>query len=115
MATGLLFDVHVDHAIAHQLRIRGVDVMTAQEEGIDRLADDLLLDYATRLGRPIVTGDIRFQAMANRWLATGRAFCGMIFAHPMRVSIGRCVQDLELIAKATDAADWKSQILRLPV
>jgi hypothetical protein len=31
------------------------------------------------------------------------------------VSIGQCVKDLELIAKATDSEDWVSTVLRLPL
>jgi hypothetical protein len=42
----LYFDVHVDHAIAAQLRLRRVDVLTAQEDGGDQLTDDLLLQRA---------------------------------------------------------------------
>ena len=43
MPVGLYFDVYVDHAIAAQLRLRQVDVLTAQEDGADRLSDELLL------------------------------------------------------------------------
>jgi hypothetical protein len=50
MAVALSFDVHVDHAIAAQLRLRQVDVLTAQEDGTDQLADDLLLDHANSIG-----------------------------------------------------------------
>lgn len=53
--------------------------------------------------------------MAENWQAQGRPFCGLIFAHLLQVSIGQCVKDLELIAKATDANDWVSEILRLPL
>jgi len=115
MAIALLFDVHVDHAIAGQLRLRQVDVLTAQEDGSDRLTDALLLDHASSLGRPVVTHDIRFHAMAEAWQRQGRPFCGLIFAHPMQVSIGQCVRDLELIAKATDSDDWINAIIRLPL
>ena len=58
MAIALYFDVHVDHAIAAQLRIRQVDVLTAQEDSADRLSDELLLERASQLSRPIVTHDI---------------------------------------------------------
>jgi hypothetical protein len=115
MAIELFFDVHVDHAIAAQLRLRQVDVLTAQEDAADQLSDELLLEHASRLARPIVTHDIRFQAMAEDWQRRGRPFCGLIFAHPMQISIGQCVRDLELIAKATDAGDWESAIIRLPL
>src|SRR6476660_4071834 len=115
MAVALYFYVHVDHAIVGQLRLRQVDVLTAQEDGADRLTDEMLLERASQLGRPLVTHDIQFNAMAQNWQSQGRPFCGMVFGHLMQVSIGQCVKDLELIAKATDRQDWVSAILRLPL
>jgi hypothetical protein len=115
MPVALYFDVHVDHAIAGQLRLRQVDVLTAQEDGDDRLTDEMLLERASQLGRPLVTHDIRFKAMAENWQSQSRTFCGLIFGHLMQVSIGQCVKDLELIAKTTDPEDWASAILRLPL
>lgn len=115
MAIALYFDVHLDRAIVGQLRLRQVEVLTAQEDGADRLSDDALLKHASQLGRPIVTHDIRFLAMAEDWQRLERPFCGLIFAHLMQVSIGQCVRDLELIAKATDPPDWVSAVLRLPL
>ncbi|MCI0641270.1 MAG: DUF5615 family PIN-like protein [Gemmataceae bacterium] len=115
MAIGLYFDAHVDHAIAAQLRRRQVDVLTALDDGTTRLDDDLLLEQASRLGRPLVTHDIRFKAMAEDWQRQGRSFCGLIFGHLMQVSIGKFVSDLEIIAKATDASDWASVVDRLPL
>jgi hypothetical protein len=115
MAVALYFDVHVDRAIAAQLGLRQVEVLTAQEDGTGRFSDESLLEHAGRLGRPGVTHDIRFHAMAENWQRLGRPFCGLIFAHPMQVSIGQCVRDLELIAKATNPQDWMSEVLRLPL
>jgi hypothetical protein len=115
MAIALYFDVHVDHAIASQLRLRGIDVLTAQEDGANRLADDALLDRASSQGRPLVTHGIRLFAMAEDWQRRGRAFVGVIFAHLMQVSICRCVRDLEILAEATDAEDWVNATIRLPM
>jgi hypothetical protein len=44
-------DVHVPAAVTQALRLRGVDVLTAQEDNARRLLDDELLDRATALGR----------------------------------------------------------------
>lgn len=115
MAVGLYFDIHVDHAIVAQLRLRQVNLLTAQEDGADQLSDDLLLQRASQLGRPIVTHDIRFKALAEEWQKQNRPFCGLIFGHLMQVSIGQFVKDLELIAKDTDPPDWVSAVLRLPL
>jgi hypothetical protein len=115
MPISLFFDVHVDHAIVGQLRLRQVDVRTAQEDGVDRHSDAALLEHASSLNRPIFTHDVRFHAMAKNWQSQGRPFLGLIFAHPMQVTVGQCVRDLELIAKATDLQDWNREVIRLPL
>jgi hypothetical protein len=115
MAVALFFDVHLDSVIAAQLRLRQVDVLTAQDDGADSIPDEELLERASALQRPLVTHDIRLHAMAQSWVRQGREFYGVIFGHLMQVSIGRCVRDLELIAKATDPQDWSSTIVRLPL
>jgi hypothetical protein len=115
MTIGLFMDVHIDAAITAQLRRRQVDVLTAQDDGATTLRDDLLLERASQLGRPLVTHDIRLKAMAEDWQQQARAFCGVIFGHAMQVSVGRMVTDLDLIAKATDPQDWVSVVVRLPL
>jgi hypothetical protein len=115
MGVGLYFDVHVDHAITVQLRRRHVDILTAQEDGAAQWTDEAILSRTAELSRPIVTHDIRFLALAESWLLHSRPFGGLIYGHPMRVSIGRFVIDLELIAKATDPSDWTNVTLRLPL
>ena len=42
-------DVHVHRAIIKGLRLRGVDVLTAQEDGYRTASDARLLDQATEL------------------------------------------------------------------
>src|SRR5437660_12413631 len=62
MAVGLYFDVHAGGAICKQLRRRGVDVLTAQDDGADELLDDALLERATQQRRVLFTHDQRFRA-----------------------------------------------------
>jgi hypothetical protein len=51
MSVGLYMDEHVPRAITEGLRLRGVDVLTAQEDNRRRASDSELLDRATELGR----------------------------------------------------------------
>ena len=51
MSVKLYVDVHVKRAVTDGLRRRGVDVLTAQEDGTNRLHDSDLLDHATSQGR----------------------------------------------------------------
>jgi hypothetical protein len=53
--------------------------------------------------------------MAENWQSHGKPFGGLVFGHLMQISIGQCVNDLELIAKATEPHDWMSTIVRLPL
>ena len=50
-------DVHVRRAVTVALRLREVDVLTAQEDGSQRLADPELLDRATALDRVLFSQD----------------------------------------------------------
>lgn len=61
--TSLYLDVHVPAAIAAELRRRGVDVLSAQEDGATELDDNDLLLRANSLGRVVFTQDIRFKAL----------------------------------------------------
>ena len=57
MSVNLYMDVHVRRAITEGVRLRGVDVFTAQEDGATRLSDAELLDRATALGRVLFSQD----------------------------------------------------------
>lgn len=108
-------DVHVRRAITQALRLRGVEVLTAQEDGTARLTDPALLDRAMQRGRVLFSQDEDLLAEATRRQRTGEAFSGVVYAHQLRVTIGRCIQDLELIAKATDPEDWRNRVEYLPL
>jgi hypothetical protein len=46
---------------------------------------------------------------------TGEHFPGIIYAHQLGVTIGQCVSDLELIAKASDLAEMGNRVEFLPL
>ena len=110
-----LFDVHVPFAVAEQMRQRGIDILTAQDDNSARLLDHELLSRATELERTVVTSDIRFRVLAGSWQRDGRSFCGLIFAHPLHVTVGRIVIDLEIIANAMTAEEMRNQVIHLPL
>lgn len=115
MSVALYLDVHVRRAITDALRLRGVDVLTAQGDGGARLTDSDLLDRAGQLGRVLFSQDEDLLAEATRRQRSGVSFEGVVYAHQLRVNIGRSIQDLELLAKATDPADWRNRVEYLPL
>lgn len=114
MSVRLYLDVHVPQAIADQLRRRGVDIITAYEDGTSDLPDDELLEHARRIGRLLFTHDIRFKALAEDWQRRGRPFAGLVFGHALGGTIGQFVKDLELIAKVSEAEEWQNVVDRIP-
>jgi len=115
MSVKLYMDVHVRRAVTDGLRLRGVDVLTAQEDGAAEFEDSLLLERANELGRVLFSQDDDLLREANKRQQTGEAFAGVIYAHQLNITIGRCIDDLELIAKATESDEWLNNTVYLPL
>lgn len=113
----LLFymDVHVPLVITTELRLRGVDVRTAQEDGAAEFKDPELLDRAYVQGRVLVTQDIGFLREAARRRDQAVPFAGIVYIPQLEVTIGKCVMDLELCAKCCDSEEWINRVEYLPL
>src|SRR4051812_15298821 len=99
MGIAFYMDENIDGAIAQGLRRRGVDVITIQEDGLMSASDPVMLDRALALGRIVFTHDDDFLRETQRRQATGESFAGVAYAHLQGPGIGRCIADLELMAK----------------
>ncbi|MGE0684019.1 MAG: DUF5615 family PIN-like protein [Candidatus Binatia bacterium] len=113
MSIAFYLDQHVPRAITVGLRLRGVEVLTAYKDGASELEDGKLLDRAGELERVLFTRDDDLLAEATKRQRADIPFCGIVYAHQLWVSIGRCVEDLELIAKAGEPADLMNQVVFL--
>ena len=74
----LYMDVHVKAAITAGVRRRGIEVLTAQEDGSTRFEDTELLDHATALAHVLFSQDDDFLAMARQRQSSGVFFAGRI-------------------------------------
>ena len=115
MSVALYMDVHIRRAVTSALRLRSIDVLTTQEDGAAELDDDRLLLRATELGRVLVSQDEDLLREGARLPREGTRFSGIIYAHQLRITIGRMVEDLELIATATTNEEWIGRIEYLPL
>lgn len=111
----LYMDAHVPQAVTNGLRVRGVDVITAQENNASNLPDSELLNRATALHRALFTFDDDLLVEATRRQQAGIYFEGVIYANPLSVSIGKCVHDLEIIAKGGEPEDLINRVEFLPL
>lgn len=113
MAVHFYFDVHVPMAITDQLRRRGHDVLTAQEDGATELPDDQLVERAVAKRRVLFTFDKRLKGMLEGWQRQGRHFTGLLWGKADS-SIGSFVKDLDLIATASEMSEWENRIEFVP-
>jgi predicted nuclease of predicted toxin-antitoxin system len=83
-------DEHIDHAIAHGLQRRGIDVLTAAEAGLRSVPDSDILAYAFRERRVLLTHDNDFLRLHQE----GQSHAGIAFCEAGRKSIGEIIARL---------------------
>ena len=115
MSVGIYTDVHIPYQITIGLRLRGVEVITAQDDRAGELPDPELLDRATSLGCILFTHDKDLLREADERQQSGKTFAGIVYAPQMGVTFSQCINDLEIIAKCTDPSDWINKLDYLPL
>ncbi len=115
MPISFYMDHNVKGPVTVGLRSRGVDVLTAEQDGNKRMSDPSLLDRATELQRVFFTNDDDFLAEGAKRQREGIYFSGIVYTHQNRVSVGRSIQDLETIAKTRQLEDLANTVTYLPL
>ena len=113
----LLSDEDVPGDIIRGLRHRRpeLDVVRVQEVGLMASIDLVILDWAAREGRQIITRDRNtMTGHAYDRIALGLSMPGL-FVIPERMPIGPAIKELELLALASDTEDWQSRVIFLPL
>jgi hypothetical protein len=113
MSVAFYMDEHVPGPITRGLRRRGVDVLTAQEDRLERAKDDTLLDRASALGRLLVSTDEDYFKIVARRQALQTPFTGVI-SLPSTMPYRAAIEHLEMIAMCSDQSEWEGKITRLP-
>src|SRR5690242_16166710 len=88
---------------------RGVDVLTAQEDGTTEEDDDRLLDRATQLHRVLITQDQDFHQIAAERQRKAEFFFGICFA-PQNTAIGVLIRDLEMVALLGEPHEFADRV-----
>lgn len=115
MSIRLYMDHNVPAAITIGLRLHGVDVLTAYEDEHHQVPDPLLLNRAHQLGRVLFSRDDDLVAEAVRRQREGALFPGVIYAHQLRVSIGKAIDDLLIIAMSGEPEELVNTVQFLPL
>ena len=108
-------DENVHGAITRGLRQRGIDVVTAQGDIAAGTPDDMVLDRAVTLDRVLFSQDDDLLREATRRQQASLPFPGVVFAAQANVSVGRCIEDLALIALAGRPEEFANSVCFLPL
>lgn len=115
MSIRFYMDVHVRRAVTEGLRLRQIDVLTAQEDNAGTFDDEALFDRATELERVLFTQDDDLLRLAKQRQQRGLLFSGVIYAHQLNITVGQCIADLELIAKTIEPIEMMNTTIFLPL
>jgi hypothetical protein len=108
-------DQHIRIEVTEGLRRRGIDVLTAFEDGRSDAEDNELLERATTLDRVFVSQDQDLLQITSDWQQKGRAFAGVAFAIQQDIDIGGTIEYLELVAHAMSADEMRNRVEYVPV
>lgn len=99
------------HRLAQELRMRGIDVSTALEEGMIERDDIDHLEYASRKGRTLYSFNVGdYYQLHTEFLTHGKDHTGIILAQQQRYSIGEQLRRLLRIIAVRSAEDMQNRI-----
>ena len=99
------------HRLAQELRMRGIDVTTALEEGMIERDDIEHLEYASSQGRALYSYNIGdYYQLHTEFLAQGKDHAGIVLAQQQRYSIGEQLRRLLRIIAVRSAQDMRNRI-----
>lgn len=99
-------DEQVPHAVAHGLRRRGIDVLTATEAGLLRTPGPEILARSYAAGRVVVTHDNDYLRLHR----DGQAHAGIAYCDFGSRTIGQMVMALLLIHEILDPSDMQGRV-----
>ena len=102
----LHLDENVDHAVAHGLRLRGIDVTTSTDALLIGATDDEQLSYALRETRVIFTQDQDFL----RHHQAGTEHAGIVYSRQGARSIGEIVRFLQFMNDCLEPTDMRGKV-----
>jgi hypothetical protein len=108
-------DHHVPGPVTKGLKLRRIDVLTAEEDGAKRHIDSLLMERATSLNRVLVSMDDDLLVEAARRHEQRMDFSGLVYAHQLRVDIGGFIRDLVELCQAREPGQMVNQVIYLPI
>ncbi len=117
MTIRFLADENFDHKTLTGIKRRepNLDIVAVQEVGLREVDDVQILEWAAEEDRIVVTHDVStFADFAYERVAASRPMPGVIEI-PESVPRSVIIDELILIAGASESADWQNRVVYLPL
>ncbi|WP_197530392.1 DUF5615 family PIN-like protein [Bythopirellula polymerisocia] len=101
-----LLDENVPHAIAHGLRQRGVEVVTASDVELLSVDDELIVEYAVTEGYVVFTQDDDFLRIHSK----GEKHAGIVYSKQGKRTLGEIIRYLKLLAEVLESDEFQGQL-----
>jgi hypothetical protein len=112
-----LSDENFRAAIVRGLRARDrdIDIVRVQDSGLSGMPDQDVLAWAADNGRVLLTHDAKtVPPVAFGRVSAGLAMPG-VFEIDVDAALGRVIDDIVLLARASFEGEWEGQVLYLPL
>ncbi|HEV8638344.1 MAG TPA: DUF5615 family PIN-like protein [Chloroflexota bacterium] len=113
----LAADENLDDAIFHGLlrQLPGLDLVRVQDTELAGAIDPVLLEWAASEGRILLTHDVKtMSTYAYERVAADQPMPGVVVIN-RSVPVRRAIEEIALIAVASDPEEWRNQVRWLPL
>ena len=86
-----------------------MEAWSAHEVGNQGLTDEEQLIYAIEHQAAIFTHDDDFLSLASLYAKENKTHYGVIYAHPLRVTIGNCIRGIKIIVDMITPEEMMNQ------
>jgi predicted nuclease of predicted toxin-antitoxin system len=113
----LAADENFNHTITRGLlrRLPHVDLVRVQDVGLSGAEDDLVLEWAAREGRILLTQDAKtITKFAFDRVRAGKPMPGVIEI-VRKVPLAVAIEELQIIVECSQEGEWNGQVLYVPL
>ncbi|KLO29300.1 hypothetical protein ABW16_09565 [Mycolicibacter heraklionensis] len=117
MSPRFLADENTDSDLVLGLRRRvdDIDILRVQDVGLRTVGGPAILQWAADEGRILISRDLKtIPGFVGDRLAAGLPMPGVILLRS-RLAIAQAIDEIAVIAVASDAEEWNNQIAYLPL
>jgi predicted nuclease of predicted toxin-antitoxin system len=93
----------------------GLDLVRVQDTGLGETDDPLILEWAARETRQVLTHDSNtMPGFAKNRIEAGQPMAGL-FVVGQHASLSAVIEDILLVAEYSDPSEWAQRIVYLPL